>query len=167
MGQPTLIRWMVPRDLDGVVSIDRRSFAENPWTGDDFLEYLRASNCIAMISEIGDTVVGYMIYELHRNHLKLAALAVDPDHRRQSVATDLVEKLFYKVEKHHRAGAELIVGDDNYAAQALFKKCGFRAVSVVKDYYGPRDDGYRMRWANKNPSTVAVNNNRISTWLET
>ena len=64
----THIRWMIRRDMPEVLAIENLSF-EFPWSEEDFIRCLRQRNCIGMVSEHEEQVVGFMIYELHRNRL--------------------------------------------------------------------------------------------------
>src|SRR5690348_3144654 len=59
------IRWMIRRDMPEVLQTEQHSF-EFPWTEEDFLRCLRQRNCIGMVAEQGEKVVGFMIYELHK-----------------------------------------------------------------------------------------------------
>lgn len=62
-----LTRWMIRRDLQTVLDIDRDSFWE-PWGEDAFLEKLRQRNCIGMVAVQGEKIVGFMVYELHKKN---------------------------------------------------------------------------------------------------
>ena len=42
------IRWMIRRDMPGVLEIEKLSF-EYPWTEEDFIRCLRRRNCIGMV----------------------------------------------------------------------------------------------------------------------
>src|SRR5262245_54857976 len=78
------IRWMIRRDMPDVMVTERASF-EYAWTEDDFLRCLRQRNCIGMVAERGDSVIGFMIYELHRTRLHLLNFAVHPAVRRTGI----------------------------------------------------------------------------------
>jgi len=69
------IRWMIRRDMAEVIAIETESF-EFPWSEDDFVRCLRQRNCIGMVAEMDDQVVGFMIYELHKNRLHILNFAV-------------------------------------------------------------------------------------------
>ena len=56
---------MIRRDMPEVIPIETASF-EFPWSEDDFVRCLRQRNCIGMVAEMDDQVVGFMIYELHK-----------------------------------------------------------------------------------------------------
>ena len=62
------LRWMIRRDMPEVLSIEQEAF-EFPWLDEDFTRCLRQRNCIGMVAEVGDSVVAFMIYELHRTRL--------------------------------------------------------------------------------------------------
>ncbi len=71
------IRWMIRRDMPEVLAIENRSF-EFPWSDEDFIRCLRQRNCIGMVAEYDERVVGFMIYELHKNRLHVLNFAVRP-----------------------------------------------------------------------------------------
>ena len=75
------IRWMIRRDMAEVLKIENSSF-EFSWNEEDFLNCLQQRNCIGMVAEYEEQVVGFMIYELHKTHLHILNLAVGDDHRR-------------------------------------------------------------------------------------
>src|SRR5271168_1726673 len=76
------IRWMIRRDMPEVLAIEHASF-EFPWCEEEFLRVLRQRNCIGMVAEYGERVVGFMIYELHKNKLHVLDFATHPEFRRQ------------------------------------------------------------------------------------
>ena len=80
------IRWMIRRDMPEVLEIEERSF-EFPWTEEDFIRCLRQRNCIGMVAEHDERVVGFMIYELHKTRLHLLNFCVHRDLRRRGVGT--------------------------------------------------------------------------------
>src|SRR5215470_6285738 len=93
---PVHIRWMIRRDMPEVLAIESHSF-EFPWSEDDFIRCLRQRNCIGMVAERDERVVGFMIYELHRNRLHILNFAVHPDFRRHGVGHQMATKLIGKL----------------------------------------------------------------------
>ena len=69
------IRWMIRRDMPEVLQTEQESF-EFAWTEEDFLCCLRQRNCIGMVAEHDDQVVGFMIYELNKNRIQVLNFAV-------------------------------------------------------------------------------------------
>ena len=138
----THVRWCIRRDCPEVLRIDTDSFPD-PWSEDDFLRHLRRRNCIAMVAEYGDRVVGFMVYELEADHLTVARLAVAPECRGRGVGRQLVDKLVGKLSSHRRTRLELVARESNLGGHLFLRACGFRAETVEPDWYEDTgEDGY-------------------------
>jgi [ribosomal protein S18]-alanine N-acetyltransferase len=139
------IRWMIRRDMPSVLSIEDQSF-EFPWSEEEFIRALRQRNCIGMVAELNEIVVGFMIYELHKNRLHILNFAVHDDYRRMGVGRAMIEKLVSKLSQQRRSRIILEVRETNLQAQLFFREVGFQAVSVLRDYYQDTDeDAYVMQ----------------------
>ena len=140
------IRWMIRRDMPDILEIERTGF-EFPWSEDEFVRCLRQRNCIGMVAEHQERVVGFMIYELHRNRLNVLNFAVHPDFRRRGVGAQMVGKLANKLIHQRRTRILLQVRETNLDAQLFFRSAGFRAISVLRDYYeDTTEDAYLMEY---------------------
>lgn len=140
------IRWMIRRDMPSVLAIEEASF-EFPWSEEEFIRCLRQRNCIGMVAERDDQVLGFMIYELHKNRLHLLNFSVDPTYRRNSIGTSMVQKLASKLSYDRRSRITLEVRETNLDAQLFFRQQGFRAVSVLRDFYeDTTEDAYLMQY---------------------
>jgi ribosomal-protein-alanine N-acetyltransferase len=140
------IRWMIRRDMPEVLAIEHASF-EFPWCEEEFLRVLRQRNCIGMVAELGERVVGFMIYELHKNKLNVLDFAVHPEFRRQGVGHQMVEKLVGKLSSHRRTRIVLHVRETNLSAQIFYRIQGFRASEVVREHYQDTgEDAYLMNY---------------------
>lgn len=140
------IRWMIRRDLPDVMAIETASF-EFTWTEDDFLRCLRQRNCIGMVAERGDEIVGFMVYELHRTRLHVLNFAVHPVARRGGIGRHMVGKLVYKLCSHRRQKITLAVREGNTAAQLFFRAQRFAAAKVLRNYYEDSgEDAYQMEF---------------------
>ena len=140
------IRWMIRRDMPEVLEIEKSSF-EFPWSEEDFIRCLRQRNCIGMVAEYDESVVGFMIYELHKNQLHVLNFAVRPDFRRRGVGSQMVNKLVGKLSQQRRNRVVLEIRETNLAAQLFFRNSDFRAVSVLRDYYDDTtEDAYVMQY---------------------
>jgi ribosomal-protein-alanine N-acetyltransferase len=141
------IRWMIRRDMPEVLQTENQSF-EYAWTEEDFLRCLRQRNCIGMVAEQGEKVVGFMIYELHKSKLHIMNFAVHPAWRRIGVAGQMVAKLISKLSSHRRTRITLEVRETNLQAQLFFSKQGFRANRVLRGYYEDSgEDAFHMQYA--------------------
>lgn len=157
------IRWMIRRDMPEVLGIENACF-EFPWSEDDFIRCLRQRNCIGMVADLDDEVVGFMIYELHKTRLHLLNFAVSARHRRQKVGTRMIAKLAAKLSPQRRTRIVLEVRETNLAAQLFFRGQGFRAVSLLRDFYeDTTEDAYLMQYRYRAiESEVATPGNRIT-----
>ena len=140
------IRWMIRRDMPEVLAAEEASF-EFPWSEDDFIRCLRQRNCIGMVAEQQERVVGFMIYELHKNRLHILNFAVHPDFCRRGVGGQMVRKLVSKLSPQRRSRIMLEVRETNLAAQLFFKQLGFRAISLLREFYEDTpEDAYLMQF---------------------
>ena len=140
------IRWMIRRDMPEVLQTEQDSF-EYSWTEEDFLRCLRQRNCIGMVAEQGEKVVGFMIYELYKQKLHILNFAVHPAYRRLHVGSQMVAKLISKLSSHRRTRITLEVRETNLAAQLFFRLQGFKAVRVLRKYYEDSgEDAFLMQY---------------------
>src|SRR4051812_28000938 len=138
---------MIRRDMPEVLQAEQQSF-EYAWTEEDFLRCLRQRNCIGMVAEQGEKVVGFMIYELHKTKLHILNFAVHPGFRRRGVGTQMVGKLISKLSSHRRTRITLEVRETNLAAQIFFRGQEFKAVRVLRAYYEDSgEDAFQMNYA--------------------
>jgi [ribosomal protein S18]-alanine N-acetyltransferase len=143
---PVHIRWMIRRDMPEVLATEKDCF-EFPWQEEDFIRCLRQRNCIGMVAEAGERVVGFMVYELHKNRLHILNFAVRDGFRRRSVGTQMARKLIGKLSHERRSRIMLEIRETNLPAQLFFRALGFRAVSVLRDFYEDTpEDAYLMQF---------------------
>jgi len=140
------IRWMIRRDMPGVQEIEQESF-EFPWSEDDFIRCLRQRNCIGMVAEHDERVVGFMIYELNKTRIHVLNFAVLRECRRRGVGSQMIAKLIAKLSSQRRTRITLEVRETNLPAQLFFRSSGFRAVSVLRQFYEDTpEDAYLMQY---------------------
>ena len=118
------------------------------------------------MAERDDKVIGFVIYEIHKKRLHILNFAVHEDHQRQGIGEAMASKLLRKLSHERRTRIMLEVRETNLDAQLFFKTMGFRAVSVLRDFYeedGAEEDAYLMQYRYQ-PSESELNdpNNRLS-----
>jgi ribosomal-protein-alanine N-acetyltransferase len=154
------IRWMIRRDMPEVLAIESASF-EFPWLEEDFIRCLRQRNCIGMVAEHEDRVVGFMIYELNKARIQVLNFASAPEFRRRGVGGQMISKLIGKLSAQRRTRITLEVRETNLPAQLFFRTSGFRATRVLRDYYEDTpEDAYVMQYRYRpesSPLTQPVN----------
>ncbi len=163
------IRWMIRRDMAEVLLAEQESF-EYAWTEEDFLKCLRQRNCIGMVAEHTEKVVGFMIYELHKTKLHVLNFAVHPQFRRTGIGRQMVAKLIGKLSTHRRTRITLAVRETNLPAQLFFKGLDFRATKVLRGYYEDSgEDAFLMQHRIVDDATVDESDepvNRVAQYHE-
>lgn len=156
MSVQTHIRWMIRRDMPSVLAIEEASF-EFPWSEEEFIRCLRQRNCIGMVAERCEEVVGFMVYELHKERLHLLNFAVSPSARRVGVGRKMVDKLLSKLHPDRRNRVMLEVRETNIDAQVFLRSMGFRATSILRDFYEEtHEDAYLMQLGCNQLSALGV-----------
>ena len=157
-----LVRWMLQRHMPEVLAIENASF-EFPWTESEFLACVRQRNCVGLVAEVDDRVVGYVIYEMAKSKIRLLNLAVAPEWRRRGVGRHLVQKLVNKLSLQKRNRITLEVRETNLPAQLFFRSLGFRATSVLRNFYQDTpEDAYLMSYTISEPEAVILPMNRLA-----
>ncbi len=140
------IRWMIRRDMEEVLDIERYSFP-NPWPESEFIGHLKSKRTIGMVAEVGNEIVGYMLYELYKTRISVVNFAVASPHRRQRVGRQMIDKLIGKLCKERRNKITLEVSEWNLDAQLFFRSAGFGAVGILHGIYDEHDfDAYAMEY---------------------
>ena len=137
------VRSCARRDLDRVLEIERASFGRDAWPEDAFLEYWRENPNLFLIARLGRRIAGYSITRTTWRGAELESIAVDPRYRARGVAQALLDATVARLE--NASTLRLMVGTDNEAALGFYRQYGFARARLVKRYYGPGRDAWRMR----------------------
>jgi ribosomal-protein-alanine N-acetyltransferase len=130
--------------IGGVTGLFFRQLA---WSEEDFLCWLRQRNCIGMVAERQERIVGFMIYELLKSQLHVLNFAVTPWARRQAAGSQMVEKLVNKLSQQRRQEICLEVRETNLAAQLFFRNQGLQANGVLCGHFeDTEEDAYVVRY---------------------
>jgi [ribosomal protein S18]-alanine N-acetyltransferase len=153
------IRWMIRSDLKRVISIENWCF-HHPWAEADFIRCLRLRNCIGMVADMGDKdrsdVVGYFIYEIHKNRLELLTMAVDPKHQGCGIGRSMIAKLSGKLSFERRNRIECNVSEWNNGGIAFMQRLGFEGIAVIYDHFDTGETAYRFRLRHKEESVRTI-----------
>lgn len=139
------LRWLIRRDMDEVMEIERTSFSI-PWSEEDVLCCLRQQNCIGTVLEIDRKVVGFMIYELHKDQLRILNMAVSPNCRRVGYGHQMIQRLIDKLAQQRRRSIRCEVRETNLEAQLFMRSMGFRCERVLRKHYDDTDEAAYEFW---------------------
>jgi [ribosomal protein S18]-alanine N-acetyltransferase len=142
------LRRAVAADLDAVVTIERASFTDPPWSRESFsalIDSPRAYFTVACESPVG-RVVGYVVAWFVADEAEIANLAVAPDRRDRGVGSRLLDAALTEARLAGARVVHLEVRDSNAAARALYGSRGFTTVGRRRRYYRePVEDALLLR----------------------
>jgi [ribosomal protein S18]-alanine N-acetyltransferase len=145
------IRRLSYADLPQVIAIERRSFP-TPWSLAMFVLELSKPSGICLAATRGGDLIGYLVCSRYDRVWHLMNVAIEPDERRQGLATALLLELFQRVGDD---GAQytLEVRQSNLGAIELYRRFGFRAAGLRRRYYGDNGEDALIMW--RTPATLA------------
>ena len=142
-----IISRMTAEDIPEIIEIENSSFPI-PWEESTFEKEL--SNLLAsyLVAKIDNTVVGFIGAWFIMDECQITNIAVHEKYRRQGIASQLVAELLKKCKKHETSYVMLEVRVNNFSAQKLYSKFGFKEEAIRRNYYknpdGTRDDALIM-----------------------
>ena len=140
-----VIREMTADDVERVVAIERTVFSL-PWSPKVFAAEVVRESSICLVCEIDGVVVGYLIADAFVDVWHLMNVSVVPEHRRQAIASDLLEEYFEITEVKPHRGHTLEVRVSNEAAIELYRSFGFVATGVRRGYYSDNREDALIMW---------------------
>jgi ribosomal-protein-alanine N-acetyltransferase len=138
------IRRLAYADLPQVIGIERRAFP-TPWSLAMFVLELSKPGgvCLAAFGA-PDELLGYLVCSRFEDAWHLMNIAVDPERRRDGIATALLNELLATVGDE--AQLTLEVRTSNAAAIALYERFGFRSEGVRRRYYQDNGEDALIMW---------------------
>ena len=148
----TEIRRLTYADLPAVVGIERRAFP-TPWSLAMFVLELSKPAGVCLVALDEGAVAGYVICSRYDTVWHLMDIAVDPDRRRQGIATTIIRALLDRICAPPTPGEQvtLEVRPSNDAAIRLYERFGFKAAGVRRRYYSDNGEDALIMW--RTPAT--------------
>jgi ribosomal-protein-alanine N-acetyltransferase len=144
------IRRLTYADLPQVISIERRAFP-TPWSLAMFVLELSKPGGVCLAALRDERIVAYCICSRYDVVWHLMNIAVDPDHRREGLATALLTELVHRVGGEE-ARLTLEVRESNHGAIDLYARFGFLAAGIRRRYYQDNGEDALIMW--RTPSTL-------------
>jgi ribosomal-protein-alanine N-acetyltransferase len=136
------------RNLNRIVAIERDSFGKEAWPAELFLEYWHESPEFFLIARYGRRIAGYSIARTTWRGAELESIAVDSRYRGRGVAQALLDATVAGLGSRN---LRLMVDIANAPALRFYRQYGFVRTRLVKRYYGPGRDAWRMRLNESRP----------------
>jgi ribosomal-protein-alanine N-acetyltransferase len=90
-------------------------------------------------------IAGYIVARETAGELHINNFAVRTEYRRRGIGAALLNRVIEEALRRHANAAFLEVRSANRAAQALYEKCGFKAIARRANYYSePKEDAVVM-----------------------
>jgi ribosomal-protein-alanine N-acetyltransferase len=144
MTPPLDIRRLTYADLPQVIAIERRAFP-TPWSLAMFVLELSKPSGICLVALIDGRVAGYMVCSRYDVVWHVMNVAVDPERRREGIATAMLEHLFAQADKPGEQYT-LEVRTSNDPAIALYEQFGFESAGVRPGYYHDNKEDALIMW---------------------
>ena len=134
-------------DLDAIVALEEQSFT-NPWSRDTLVWELRNSDVTFLyVLRLDDrTPVAFCVCWMLLDELHVNTVAVAPAHRRQGLATRLLQHVFSEAAVRGVTRATLEVRASNEAALRLYERLGFKVTARRPGYYTQPDEDALILW---------------------
>jgi [ribosomal protein S18]-alanine N-acetyltransferase len=144
------IRRLTYADLPQVISIERRAFP-TPWSLAMFVLELSKPGGVCLAAVRDGRIVAYCICSRYDIVWHLMNIAVDPDHRREGLATALLNELVHRTGGP-AARVTLEVRESNQNAIDLYERFGFLAAGLRRRYYQDNGEDALIMW--RTPHTL-------------
>jgi ribosomal-protein-alanine N-acetyltransferase len=134
-------------DLDAIVALEEQSFT-NPWSRDTLVWELRNSDVTFLyVLRLDDrTPVAFCVCWMLLDELHVNPVAVAPAHRRQGLATRLLQHVLSEAAARGVTRATLEVRASNEAALRLYERLGFKVTARRPGYYTQPDEDALILW---------------------
>jgi ribosomal-protein-alanine N-acetyltransferase len=143
------IRRLTYADLPQVMAIERRAFP-TPWSLAMFVLELSKPSGICLAAIRDDRLAGYLICSRYERVWHVMNISVDPDQRREGIASSLLTRLIDRVDEDARFTLE--VRRSNTPALRLYERFGFRVAGVRRRYYQDNGEDAYVMW--RTPGTL-------------
>lgn len=134
-------------DLDAIVALEEQSFT-NPWSREALVWELRNSDVtFVYVLRLDDRApVAFCVCWILLDELHLNTVAVAPTHRRQGLATRLLQHVLTEAAARGVTRATLEVRTSNQAALKLYERLGFKVTATRPGYYTQPDEDALILW---------------------
>lgn len=126
------VRWMIRRDIPEIVELEKYGMPDS-WDEATLLSQLQQRNNTGMVAEIGDLIVGYLIYNIRKQSYDIVRLVVHPGARKAGVGAKIIERLRNSATKSRQRN-QIVSRDHPPAATGFFQKQGFNTTNNTSTY---------------------------------
>jgi ribosomal-protein-alanine N-acetyltransferase len=133
-------------DIPQVAELEKKSIRP-PWSEENFRDELKkphANFWVVTDNETDEKVLAYAVFSFPAEQAHLVTFAVQPDLRRQGMASYLLRHLISFVMRKKGESIILEVRKNNQPALTLYQKMGFVVIRNLPKFYPDGEDGFVM-----------------------
>jgi [ribosomal protein S18]-alanine N-acetyltransferase len=123
------------RDIPAIAAVHAASF-QRGWGEDEFRRLLLERNVVCHRSQIGRTLVGFILSRLVAGEAEILSVAVKPGWRGRGLSRPLLDLHLRRLAGLATRTVFLEVDENNAPAVKLYRKAGFYDVGRRQGYYG-------------------------------
>lgn len=140
-------REMSTFDVPALVGIEKLVFPESPWSAAQFREELSGvpKTRRYLVAHKQGVIVGYAGIALAGDVADIHNIAVIPSHRKQGIASHLLDELESWAITKKVSALMLEIREGNIEAFPLYEKRGYSVISRRDNYYAPGVHALIMR----------------------
>lgn len=136
----TVFRKLTMDDAEIVAALDLKCFGvKDSFRREDFLVAAQSRQCEYIVGEFDGKIIACAGAAIFKDAAEIETIAVDPEYRRQGVATLLFIELLLAVKERGVKFMVLEVRPSNTAAINLYEGFGFKIVEREENFYGDED----------------------------
>ena len=140
-----IIDFMKEEDINEILDISSLSFSVS-WSKNSYIQELTNPVARYLVAEIDNKVIGFIGTWIVLDESHITNIAVHPNHRKQGIASKLVEELLYYCKTQGCISYTLEVRSSNKAAKSLYEKYNFKQDGVRKGYYEDNKEDAIIMW---------------------
>lgn len=132
------------RETRRVADILRRCYPQEAWTAPDVVGFSDRPGNVVKTLTLGDDemIVGTLMYRVGDDDVQVARVAVDPRFRRCRIGAFALRSLTGPTSAVKRGVYQIRVHEENDAAIAFLRRCGFDATGVEREHFRDDKDAY-------------------------
>jgi len=145
-------------DAEGLLAVERETFAESPYNVDEVIYLLSNGEQRAWLAIVEGEVTGFVTAfptcTLHGRNWEVDLVAVQPTAQRRGIATELIKAAVEGAGGHSLDKARAVVATDNPASQRAFTQAGFAPEETVFYLLLYKIQGFAPRPLDSGPVTI-------------
>lgn len=142
---PIRFELLAEEHLPDVLAIEKMSNGA-PWSEPSFRNEIGHANGHFLVAKREGKVVGFGGVWLLVDEAHVINVAIDPNHRRQGIARNLVSELLVRSKDDGMTCATLEVRSSNDAALKLYEGLGFVQTAIRRHYYPDNKEDAIVMW---------------------